>query len=335
MQEKIDWYQEVIDLEPSSKLFFPLAKMLAGSDIPRAVDTLQRGLEKHPEFIEARFYFIELLHKNKETEDYAARLKTQLSMLSPMLMRYAGFWQAWGNSILDESQDLSSDDRGLAVAFMAAMFEDESISLTDIFSAGLRTVLGKEANQVSGAQVNEIPVQETEPLKGKDSDETSLESVPQEDLSVPQEDLNVPQKDVNVAQKDIASVAASVVESIDAVAEESEEQFSLRTRSMAEVLAEQGDYTSALEIYRELVQAATTEEEKQDLLSRIVTLSGMSGGHSGHSDQGSRIAAKAVSTSQVSGTIEAKDGKVSSPGKERVISVLATLADRLESRAHS
>ena len=28
MTEKIEWYKEVLDLEPNSKIFFPLAKML-------------------------------------------------------------------------------------------------------------------------------------------------------------------------------------------------------------------------------------------------------------------------------------------------------------------
>ncbi len=312
MQEKIDWYQEVVDLEPTSKLFFPLAKMVAENDVPRAVDTLQRGLEKHPEFIEARLYFIELLHNNKDKEDYGARLKTQLSVLSPMLMRYAGFWQAWGGSFMEEGQELSSNDKGLAVAFMGAMFENKNISLTDIFSAGLQAVMGSEANFIKPCAAPTSP------------------SVTKNPPSISKKPTLVLK---NVSQSIVKPLAVSEADNSEADNDDNEEQFSLRTRSMAEVLAEQGDYSSALEIYQELLQASDSEEEKQDLQSRMATLQGMSGAHQGTD---SRLAAKdtpsAVATSP---TDASKENKVSSPGKERVISVLASLADRLESRAHS
>ncbi len=315
MQEKIDWYQEVVDLEPSSKLFFPLAKMVAESDIPRAVETLQSGLDKHPEFIEARLFFVELLHKNKNTEDYGTRLKTQLGILSPMLMRYAGFWQAWGDSFLAETGELASNDKGLAVAFMGAMFENKNISVTDIFSAGLQAVMGKEFNPSTAPVASATPAQIDSELKSElpKKSNVALKNVPQVDAA--------------------AFMASQNTDNADLEGDESEEQFSLRTRSMAEVLAEQGDYSSALEIYNELVQVSENEEEKQDLESRIVTLRNMSGGHG---ESGARMAAKetpAPVTSQEAG--EAKENKVSSPGKERVISVLATLADRLENRVQS
>ncbi len=102
--------------------------------------------------------------------------------------------------------------------------------------------------------------------------------------------------------------------------EESDEQFSLRTRSMAEVLAEQGDYVAALKIYSDLMHAAQTDEEKSDLQLRIATLSGLSDD---------------ASIDKVNTPIapsEANVAKAISPGKERVISVLESLADRLENR---
>ncbi len=106
----------------------------------------------------------------------------------------------------------------------------------------------------------------------------------------------------------------------------------MRTRSMAEVLAEQGDFNAALEIYDELIQSTESADEKQDLLSRISTLRSMSGGGSDH---GARIAAKDVGSTSKTEIVETKDSKISSPGKERVISVLAKLADKLDSRVHS
>ncbi|MDM8216055.1 hypothetical protein QUW15_07810, partial [Desulfovibrio piger] len=93
-----------------------------------------------------------------------------------------------------------------------------------------------------------------------------------------------------------------------------QETFSIRTRSMAEVLAEQGDLQGALEIYQELAQAADGPE-KDELSQRIVTLQARLGG--------------AVPTPAV------EEAPAKAPtGKEQVLSVLTSLAKGLESRAH-
>ena len=93
-----------------------------------------------------------------------------------------------------------------------------------------------------------------------------------------------------------------------------QETFSIRTRSMAEVLAEQGDIQGALEIYQELAQAADGPE-KDELSQRIVTLQARLGG--------------AVPTPAV------EEAPAKAPtGKEQVLSVLTSLAKGLESRAH-
>ena len=93
-----------------------------------------------------------------------------------------------------------------------------------------------------------------------------------------------------------------------------QETFSIRTRSMAEVLAEQGDIQGALEIYQELAQSADGPE-KDELSQRIVTLQARLGG--------------AVPTPAV------EEAPAKAPtGKEQVLSVLTSLAKGLESRAH-
>ncbi|MDD4702431.1 MAG: hypothetical protein PHI96_09445, partial [Desulfovibrio sp.] len=100
-------------------------------------------------------------------------------------------------------------------------------------------------------------------------------------------------------------------------AEEGEERFSLRTRSMAEVLAEQGDVKGALDIYHELAAAATAPEENADLRQRIATLN-----------------ARLGSAQPVEQTLEiAEPG--SATGKDKLISMLEALAERVEARAHS
>ena len=44
MMEKIEWYQEVLKLDPDSKVFFPLAKLLRDSQQPdKAIEVLRVG----------------------------------------------------------------------------------------------------------------------------------------------------------------------------------------------------------------------------------------------------------------------------------------------------
>ena len=100
-------------------------------------------------------------------------------------------------------------------------------------------------------------------------------------------------------------------------ADDSEERFSLRTRSMAEVLAEQGDIKGALDIYHELAAAATAPEESADLRKRIATLN-----------------ARLGSAPPVEQTQEPAEAG-GSTGKDKLISMLEALAERVEARAHS
>ena len=63
MTPKIEWFQEILEQEPSSRVFFPLAKLLFESgDVTKALETLRHGLEHHPDFLEARLFLIHLLH---------------------------------------------------------------------------------------------------------------------------------------------------------------------------------------------------------------------------------------------------------------------------------
>ncbi len=380
MQNKIDWYQEVVDLEPSSKLFFPLAKMVAESDVPRAVTTLQSGLERHPEFIEARLFYVELLHKNKEQEDYAARLETQLAVLSPLMMRYAGFWQAWGNILSEKDK---SSDTGLAVSFMGALFENGALSMADIFSAGLQAVVARggtglaetaqavsipsasavaspavsapasEAPVTPASTVASVPASESAPTAVLTPDpispsesvapELTPEPTPTPEVTPAPEAMSVtaaqavksvtkkPKISLKVTQLSVPKVApdtasAMVKDGKTALGvehEESDEPFSLRTRSMAEVLAEQGDYAAAQEIYTELLHAAESAEEKDELQSKIAQLQSIT--ESGNETKNAP-APKVADT---------KDAKATPPGNERMISALESLAERLENRAHS
>ena len=100
-------------------------------------------------------------------------------------------------------------------------------------------------------------------------------------------------------------------------ADETEERFSLRTRSMAEVLAEQGDIKGALDIYHELAAAAVHSEESADLRQRIATLTARLG------------------NVQTLDTVQPAASAEQASGKDKLISMLEALAERVEARAHS
>ena len=54
MMEKIEWYQEVLKLDPDSKVFFPLAKLLRDSQQPdKAIEVLRAGLQHSSVFFSA------------------------------------------------------------------------------------------------------------------------------------------------------------------------------------------------------------------------------------------------------------------------------------------
>ena len=155
-----------------------------------------------------------------------------------------------------------------------------------------------------------------------------------EELSPPQEekstiDHEIPQPlpdsvvsfsaETTVSPLPVASVASMALdreEHVDEIEEEeSEEAFSIRTRSMAEVLAEQGDVAGALDIYQELMQTADPEE-KSSLMARAEELTHrMSNG----------------SVPEV-GRAEEKS-KASGGESTKLVSLLESLAQRLEARA--
>ena len=352
MSEKIEWYKEVLALEPNSKIFFPLARMLADeARYDEALDVLGNGLERHGEFLEARLFFIELLYKAGRQADCAA----QIERLQSMFSGYAGFWQAWA-ACLATSSDAHSDTASV-LRLLAAYFLHGPISLHKVLDDGLDRLLGDTplpSRDGAGNAALAANGEEGEPLSAAtdDADEmdgagetlttdTALEASLEEPDALPEESevsseephavLKESDEDFNpdAAMSDEAALPESphisLGEMVEASGseepanienEENEEQFTLRTRSMAEVLAEQGDIKGALDIYQELAAVAVSPEESADLKLRMNTLrSRLDNVHEPEMDQA------------------ASQEDVGSDGKNRLISMLEALAERVEARA--
>lgn len=284
MKQKIEWYREVLEIEPNSKIFFPLSRMLAKDGRPEeAIAILRQGVGRHPDHIEARLFLVELLYgANKPVE-----LQQEVAVLSDMFKNYPGFWRAWGGRLFDETE---SRDAGLAAIFLAAFLQNMPVSWAGVIEHGLKSLVSQEAPRAS------VTVAEAHPL-------APMTQAPAQEYRAP-----VMATAAAAAALEEPSFAAP---DDGADEDESEEFITLRTRSMADVLAEQGDIPGALDIYNELLVAAASEEEKKALQQRIDVLSGSA-------------------TTESKGALEATRDQ---DAQEEKKDWLAILAQRLEARS--
>lgn len=298
MTEKIEWYKEVLELEPNSKVFFPLARLLAAAHRDgEAIAALEHGLERHEEFLEARLFLIELLYKTGR-QDACAR---QIERLNAMFASYAGFWQAWAACLSGVEGEA---DTATVLRFLGAHFLHGPISLHEVLNRGLETLQKSPARSDHG--VSQTSVARVKPVPANSSRDALARSARQSVAS--------PIHAFEEESYDNGSTSETEDVHID---DDGEEHFSLRTRSMAEVLAEQGDIKGALDIYNELAAAATLPEECADLEHRIATLTARLGVH--------------PEPVQDIHPTEGETGR----STDRLISMLEALAERVEARARS
>ncbi|WP_374290591.1 tetratricopeptide repeat protein [Desulfovibrio desulfuricans] len=354
MTEKIEWYKEVLELEPNSKVFFPLARLLAEAErTDEAVEILEQGLIRHEEFLEARLFLIELLHSTNKLE----ACEKQVARLTKMFSTYAGFWQAWAACINAAG---NAPDTAAVLRFLALNFSKGPVSLHEVINQGLASLSGHGVEAPVPAQAEAVGAAEplhaaplaaapeaaaalTEPqvVAAPNADASSRAASSyaaagdemlhdpvdfDPDLAMADDEALPPAADEGVSPMlargadAYAAYAAPVTQAEAVVVEdpdETEERFSLRTRSMAEVLAEQGDIKGALDIYHELAASAVHPEESADLRQRITTLTARLG------------------NAQTMDSVQPAAPAEQASGKDKLISMLEALAERVEARAHS
>lgn len=289
MQSKIEWYQEVLALEPSSKVFFPLARLYVEmGSLEKAVTTLRMGLDRHPDYLEARLLLVETLAKlGRDSEAKAA-----VAPLTRLFSSYPSFWKMWGASVSEGNDDIAG-----AMAFLFSALHGSPMSWSDVMAEGIK--------QLTGVSVADSS-QRTEMSLSKGVYETPG-------------DFTRPEPEESELLVDEISEAAALV---DSDGESSEALTSaivmdnLKTKTMAEVLASQGDLEGALEIYRELLCKAS-DEEKEELMSFMADIS-------------SRINKTPVD--DVAGDDASKDPYFKH-AKSKLMGTLELLAERLEARA--
>lgn len=266
MSEKIEWYQEVLSLEPGSRVFFPLAKLFVENGQPEdAVITLRRGLDRHPDYLEARMLLVELLTELDRDDE----VHDQLDRVISPLQDYPAFWRGWARSLPEDQRDL-----GVFLMLVSSNLRGDTIKWTDVVFEGISTL----SERLVGAPLPP-PAQVAPPT------------------FVPQIDV-VSEEEFDKGECDITRPGSG----------------EFRTKTMADLLASQGDVEGALEIYRELLHSSVSDDRRVELTKRIAELEG----------EGDKEFDK----------VENED-VFSVHSKNRLISTLETLAARFEARVQN
>lgn len=276
MRRKIEWYQEVLALEPGSRIFFPLAKLFVEfGQHEDAIKTLRQGLDRHPDAIEARLLLIQVLSKLDRLDE----ARDQLSVVTKPLERYPAFWSLWAQSKAEHDRDFS-----VFLMLVGSHFTGKPIKWTDVVIEGLHSLSERLLGAPPAAQSASRPRPQAPPKPAP----PSLEEIR-------------PEPPVGESAYEGPALDAG----------------SFRTRTMAELLASQGDHGGALGIYRELWGRALDEQEKADLSLRMRTL-----------EEGLAKAPEPAAAPRP----EPSDDPFGKHAKNRLMSTLEALASRLESR---
>ncbi len=288
MQSKIEWYQEVLALEPSSKVFFPLARLYVEiGNLEKAVTALRMGLDRHPDYLEARLLLVETLTKL----DRDSEAKAAVAPFTRLFSSYPSFWKMWGDSVSEGNTDVAC-----AMAFLFSALNGSPLSWSEVMSEGINKLTG--ISPLSKGQ-----------SKAEVSSSGSSETNTFDELA-----------DSDVLSREIEQAAAQIDtdnEYSDGSLTSSVAMDSLRTRTMADVLASQGELVAALDIYRELLSRA--EETQKDELLMVM------------SDISSKISNG--QSNCIGDECSEDDDPYIKHAKNKLMSTLEILAERLEARA--
>ncbi len=308
MSERLELYKEIIELDPQSRVFFKYAQLLEKEQrVDEALSALARGLEFQPDFMEARLYYIDLLTRNDKLESASI----QLHKFTSLFKKYPAFWLTWSKLTMEENSTVGS-----TLALLSALFNNPSLSVMQIFQAGLQLYTDQisTASMPSSAKnpvAEDLQKQSDHPLSVSDTITAILAS--NDSLA------SLSSGNVFDANEQVSS------EQFDAIDEEEfDEEMSVKssvhTRSMADLLAEQGDIQGAIAIYSELLEKAN-DVEKQEIAKRLHSLQS----HLEHAE-----------LTKVSQSQTAKNSEKNQSEKKlapRMQTMLERLADRLEDRA--
>ncbi len=271
--ERLKWYQEVLALDPDSRIFLPYARLLAqAGNSAESISIIKSGLARHPDFLEAKLELLDLL----EASGQKTAAMAEASELISLFTSHPAIWDIWSRM-----PGVRSDMAAMLV-FFSSCLKNEGFSLADVFNAGLRSLTSRAAdssapqNPPSSPAAADCPAQEEQPLRPW----VSLDFVPDDDdLPDDEQEEGTEEKPLPALPASAEPAAATAVQEREAISlphpippSSTEGKCSLVTRSMAAVLEEQGAFDDAAKIYRELIDASDSDEEKEELTIKLKSL---------------------------------------------------------------
>jgi len=338
MQDKIDFYEEVLALDPHSKLFFPLARLyLESKQTQKALEVLKAGLENYPEHLEARLllaniYFLQGL------EEQGEKICVEIFEL---LKKNSFFWTTLERFWARKSQE----DLALAFKFIAEFAQGQELTWSSVLKAGLLAL--EKSPEVSAK--GSLEEDGAENRSGLETFTPSPKCV-QEEVSTPAKDLSVEHEQLSEQKTDDKQAVGSQAEESfaqtethqdetrafvdvdrepDAEFDEVEEVEELnfeeeaRTKSLADLLFEQEEYAKALDIYEELWRSSLPGAERKEIEERIKEIKELLAGQENRPEQ--EVAAETGSGDEASSEENIEQAEV--------IDFLSSLAERLDARA--
>jgi predicted Zn-dependent protease len=253
MQDKIRFYEEILSLEPGSKLFYPLARLyLENQELDKAHKALASGLEKHPEFLQARLLLLEVLSaldKQQELEQHLQQIWSQLGQSQEFWRLSAEYYQRQGDP-----------DLAVAVSYLGRALQGQSPGWVQLLLQALQ-----EKGQTQDVELASSPaVPERQAYQ-----ESSGEAEAVQEISTEQEASGTgTEAEAELAEEELQEEESGQEEPEEALG--SEDQY--KTPTMAEIRAEQGDLQGALEIYSWLLEQAESSERQEELQARMQEL---------------------------------------------------------------
>ncbi|MFO7717807.1 MAG: tetratricopeptide repeat protein [Desulfohalobium sp.] len=273
MDNKIQWYEEILALEPHSKLFYSLAVMYREAGLPEKVLTvLNGGLQHHPEHFPARLLAAQVYWEQGQVEEATRSLQPIVENLE----RTPCLWPLW-------AKQHEAENVGTALQLAGALVQEPTLRWESVLQAGLQVFansgtypeqsvpassdLGAADEETAVPQESESPGQQPESGPGPDAAAQSESPSPFE----PQAETVAPAAAVweGIGRQAPQAEPPEEEPEDDPDEEPAKGQAPVRTKTMAAILAEQGEYGEAEAIYADLLARASDDQERESLSQQL------------------------------------------------------------------
>lgn len=316
MTEKSEFYRELLRIDPSSKVFYPLAVLLfEARHLDEAAKILRQGLTAHGDHLEARLLLVEIL----EQLGLKAEAVTETDKAISIISRFPAFWRIWASQAGKGSKDLA-----LALNFLANHFKGQTLSWAELIQSAFEVL--SHAQQPSGSvEKLDSPLGKSAQESIQSETEAQFRKVEESLQACEQVKVDVSPLSVETSQR-VPGRAGHPGESVSDIERKPERRIggSLRTRTMADLLAAQGDFDGAAEIYEELLREVDDKRQRQMLIDTIARVRAEAAQKKGQIYAGSDRNQDGQTQGAVPEKLLAND---------KLINLLEKLAQRLEGRA--